>query len=333
MAEQPQCQRRVVPVIYRRPDPAATAAARVRLSRLTSSLPREPEDRPARPAEVDLPVGPTTGQPTQPSPPTPSGPFPAAKADAPLSNQDTGRSSPDADSDRRPTTSANSPQAESLSPGATLDPQWSAWFARHVPTPLRAPRLDPGRRGLAAVALVAVLAAAVAAFGVWRSRPQPIEVATPPVTAPAAAPSTSPTATVVVAVAGGVRRPGLFTLPVGSRVADAIRAAGGVRAGTNIGLLNLARRLVDGEQVIVGAVAGSQPAAPAGAPAAPGAPLNLNTATLEQLDALPGVGPVLAQRILDYRTQHGAFRSVDQLREVTGIGEAKYADLRALVSV
>lgn len=122
-------------------------------------------------------------------------------------------------------------------------------------------------------------------------------------------------------------------MPVGSRVADAITAAGGVRPGINIGLLNLARRLVDGEQVIVGPIAGGQPNQAVGAAAGPGTPLNLNTATLEQLDGLPGVGPVLAQRILDYRTQHGAFRSVDQLRDVGGIGEAKFADLRGLVTV
>lgn len=213
------------------------------------------------------------------------------------------------------------------------DAPWSTWWSRTVPSSLRGARLDPGRRGVAAVAAVAVLAAALAAFGAWRARPQPIEVATPRVTAPTAAPSPSPAPTVVVAVAGGVRRPGLFTLPAGSRVADAITAAGGVRPGTSIGLLNLARRLVDGEQVIVGAAATSQPNTAAGPASGPGTPLNLNTATLEQLDGLPGVGPVLAQRILDYRTQHGAFRSVEQLREVGGIGEAKFADLRGLVVV
>ena len=205
-----------------------------------------------------------------------------------------------------------------------------------VPISLRGARLDPGRRGVAAIAAVAVVAAALAAIGVWRARPQPIEVTAPRVVPPAASPTASATPTVVVAVAGDVRRPGLFTLPAGSRVADAIRAAGGTRPGMTIGLLNLARRLVDGEQVIVGAPAGSQPGAPgtpSGPAANPGTPLNLNTATLEQLDELPGVGPVLAQRILDYRTQHGAFRSVDQLRDVGGIGEAKFADLRALVVV
>ena len=212
---------------------------------------------------------------------------------------------------------------------------WSSWWERLTPGPLRGARMDPGRRGVAAVAVVAVLTAAVAAIGVWRSRPQPVEVTTAPrVVTPAASVAASPAPTVVVAVAGGVRRPGLFTLPVGSRVADAIRAAGGVRPDSSVGMLNLARRLVDGEQVIVGATAAAPQPGAAGAPqGTPSAPLNLNTATLEQLDALPGVGPVLAQRILDYRTKHGAFRSVDQLRDVGGIGEAKFADLKSLVAV
>ncbi|MDQ6874789.1 MAG: ComEA family DNA-binding protein, partial [Actinomycetota bacterium] len=125
--------------------------------------------------------------------------------------------------------------------------------------------------------------------------------------------------------------PGLFTLPAGARVADALRAAGGVRPGVSIGLLNLARRLVDGEQVVVGATA-SPDGGPVPPPGGPGPLLDLNSATVAQLDALPGVGPVLAARIVAYRTQHGAFRSVDQLRDVTGIGDAKFADLRPLVT-
>ncbi|MFC8245662.1 helix-hairpin-helix domain-containing protein [Streptomyces chartreusis] len=144
---------------------------------------------------------------------------------------------------------------------------------------------------------------------------------------------------IVVDVGGKVREPGVHRLPAGSRVADALRAAGGVRPGTNTDTLNRARFLVDGEQVIVGA-----PAAPAseggtnagvGGAAAPGAapaaPVPLNTATVDQLDTLPGVGPVLAQHIIDYRTQHGGFRSVDELREVNGIGDRRFADLRNLV--
>ncbi len=133
-------------------------------------------------------------------------------------------------------------------------------------------------------------------------------------------------AEIVVDVGGKVREPGIQRLPAGSRVADALKAAGGVRPGTNTDALNRARFLMDGEQVIVGG-----PAAPApgtggpvsGGQAGPAAPVSLNTATVDQLDTLPGVGPVLAQHIVDYRTRHGGFRSVDELREVNGIGDPR----------
>jgi competence protein ComEA len=121
-------------------------------------------------------------------------------------------------------------------------------------------------------------------------------------------------------------------------VADALREAGGVRPGTETDSLNRARFLVDGEQVMVGgpaavpgAVAGAGAGAAVGSGSAPTAPVSLNTATVDQLDTLPGVGPVLAQHIIDYRTQHGGFRSVDELREVNGIGDRRFADLRNLV--
>ncbi|MGW0145726.1 helix-hairpin-helix domain-containing protein [Streptomyces sp. NPDC003333] len=148
----------------------------------------------------------------------------------------------------------------------------------------------------------------------------------------------SPGAEIVVDVGGKVRDPGVHRLPAGSRVADALRAAGGVRPGTDMDGLNQARFLVDGEQVIVGAPPGAAGAAPAagtggatGPGGAPTAPVSLNTATLEQLDTLPGVGPVLAQHIIDHRTRHGGFRSVDELRDVNGIGDRRFADLRNLV--
>jgi competence protein ComEA len=146
---------------------------------------------------------------------------------------------------------------------------------------------------------------------------------------------------IVVDVSGKVREPGIHRLPAGSRVADALSAAGGVKPGTDTDGLNRARFLVDGEQVVVGGPApaqgpgaggGSAPdGAPAGAAAGPAAPVSLNTATADQLDTLPGVGPVLAQHIIDYRTQHGGFRTVDELREVNGIGDRRFADLRDLV--
>ncbi|WP_459647646.1 helix-hairpin-helix domain-containing protein [Kitasatospora sp. Ki12] len=146
-------------------------------------------------------------------------------------------------------------------------------------------------------------------------------------------------AAVVVDIGGRVHLPGLHTLPGGSRVADALRAAGGVLPETDTRNLNLARVLTDGEQLMVGEQAAA-PAAPATGtgngpppPATPRPPVSLNRATLEQLDTLPGVGPTLAQRILAYRTSHGSFRSLDQLRQVSGIGARTYAELRPLLTL
>jgi competence protein ComEA len=140
----------------------------------------------------------------------------------------------------------------------------------------------------------------------------------------------------VVDVAGKVRHPGVYRLAAGSRVIDAVRAAGGARRGVSMTSLNLAAQLQDGEQVLVGAPAqpaGAQPGSSVGADGGTGAPVDLNTATLEQLEALPGVGPVLAQRILDWRSQHGSFTSIEQLDEVSGIGPAKFAQLRDAVTL
>jgi competence protein ComEA len=185
--------------------------------------------------------------------------------------------------------------------------------------------------GVVAVLLAALLFAVVVA---WRARARDVGAGLAPPQAPQAASSvatsTSTSGRVVVDVAGRVRRPGLVTLPMGSRVADALRAAGGAKPGTDLTTLNLARKLVDGEQIVVG-VPGAAPVA--GAPPGPATPLDLNTATAEQLDGLPGVGPVLAQRIVDWRTAHGGFTSVAQLRQVTGIGDSKFADLQPLVRV
>jgi competence protein ComEA len=154
----------------------------------------------------------------------------------------------------------------------------------------------------------------------------------PSLSAPgAAANSPSAPALLVVAVTGRVRRPGLVRLAAGARVADAIEAAGGVLPGTDLSAVNVARKVVDGELIAI-AVPGL-PAAGAPAQAGGSAQVNLNTATLAQLDALPGVGPVLAQRILDHRARHGDFRSVSDLRQVEGIGEAKYEQLKDLVVV
>lgn len=176
-----------------------------------------------------------------------------------------------------------------------------------------------------------------AAYGAGKPGPTAADRATTDETGSKAAPTATAGPEIVVDVGGKVRKPGIHSLPAGSRVADALRAAGGVRPGTKTDGLNRARFLVDGEQVIVGAPApatrpgeGTAPSGPTGA-AGPAAPVSLNTATTDQLDTLPGVGPVLAQHIIDYRTQHGGFRSVDELREVNGIGERRFADLRDLV--
>ncbi len=135
----------------------------------------------------------------------------------------------------------------------------------------------------------------------------------------------------VVDVAGKVRSPGVLRLPAGSRVTDALKAAGGPLPGTDTSSLNLARLLVDGEQLLVGRPP-QAPAAPPGAPgAAPAGPVSLNGATPDQLDTLPGVGPVLARHIVEYRQRHGGFTSVSQLRQVTGVGDRRYDELRALV--
>lgn len=146
------------------------------------------------------------------------------------------------------------------------------------------------------------------------------------------------TTEVVVDVAGKVRRPGIVVLPQGSRVVDAVEAAGGAKRGVNLQSLNLARVLVDGEQIVVGAP-GAAPGPAAGAGSAPGGtpaaggPVNLNLATQGELEALPGVGPVTAAAIVDWRTTHGGFSSVEDLLEVHGIGEVTLERLSPLVTV
>jgi competence protein ComEA len=147
----------------------------------------------------------------------------------------------------------------------------------------------------------------------------------------------APPRELVVHVAGAVFRPGLYRLPDGSRVDDAIAEAGGARPKAALDLVNLASPVADGQQVLV-PERGSGPAAAAGGEAPPGAAaaggkVHLNSATLEQLDELPGVGPVTAQQILDYRTANGAFRSVDELDAVPGIGPARLEQLRPLVDL
>lgn len=251
-----------------------------------------------------------------------------------------------------------------------------AWVVERVAGVL--PETLRGRVGLGPwhLTLVALLAAGALALTCWwvvRGDPEVAPVASgtsaplvgsdaspaaPDPAAPSAGSSGVPSAAgsagavgVTVDVTGRVRHPAVLDLPAGSRVVDAIRAAGGARPGADLSTLNRARLLVDGEQIVVGGpgsgAAGSAgsgaarsdvagPGAAAGAaPAAsgPAALVNLNTATLDELDGLPEVGPVTAQAILDYRTEHGGFGSVDELLDIEGIGEKTLAKLAPLVTV
>ena len=185
------------------------------------------------------------------------------------------------------------------------------------------PDLHLPRRTVLLGALVLALALIVASrflrpAGTATYAPAPREQ-----TAPVAAPL------VVVDVVGAVRQPGLYRLRQGARIADAIARAGGATRRAQLSLVNLAAPLADGVQIVVPA---RVPGAGGGAAAAqPSGPVHLNTATLEDLDALPGIGPVTAQKILDFRQQHGAFSSVDELDAIPGIGPARLDQLRDLV--
>jgi competence protein ComEA len=148
---------------------------------------------------------------------------------------------------------------------------------------------------------------------------------------PAGAGSTT-SGELVVDVEGKVKHPGIVTLPAGSRVFKAVQEAGGLRGSVDTSTLNMARVLTDGEQILVGVEPVAAASSAGGGPAGPGARISLGTATLEQLDTLPGIGPVTAQAILDHRAEHGTFTSVDDLLDVKGIGEATLADIRDRVT-
>jgi competence protein ComEA len=218
----------------------------------------------------------------------------------------------------------------------------------------------PGRLGAAQLAVVAVVVAVGLAVTCWwlvrgsaheapalAAAPAPGLVSASPAVEPvgdasgagpsAGSSSGAAPATVTVDVAGKVRHPGIAVLDAGARVVDALKAAGGARPGVDLSGLNLARVLVDGEQVVVGGPAPSGAAAaaspPVGDPSAPVALVNLNTASETELDTLPEVGPVTAASILQWRDQHGGFTSVDELLEVDGIGEVTLGKLAPYVTV
>lgn len=229
-----------------------------------------------------------------------------------------------------------------------------------VPESLRRPRLDVSRRQVLAVGLAAVVALLVLALrlAVAQAGAEPVPVsATPAGLVSRSVPSglasggaagggaggaaggfaSGATAQVVVHIVGQVAHPGLVTLPAGSRVADAIRAAGGALPTADLAGVNLARVLVDAEQVRVPKpgewVPSSSGGAPTGGGSGSGGLVDLNSASVSDLDGLPGIGPVLAQRILDWRTEHQRFSSIDELGEVPGIGPKLLAQLRSKVRV
>jgi competence protein ComEA len=188
-----------------------------------------------------------------------------------------------------------------------------------------------GRRVLAAAILALVLVVVA-----WRhaaaGAPAPLRVApVTPVTPAPASPAAAAARPLVVDVVGAVRRPGLVRLPEGSRVADAIANAGGLRRGAERAGVNFAAPVSDGQQVVVPQRGAAVAAGVGGAAPASTGPVSLSSATAEQLEALPGVGPATAEKIVAYRQQHGAFRSVDELDAISGIGPARIADLRGLV--
>ncbi|MGH2651861.1 MAG: helix-hairpin-helix domain-containing protein [Actinomycetota bacterium] len=195
-----------------------------------------------------------------------------------------------------------------------------------------------GRRELAVLALVGVALAGLS--GVWFVRSLPRPVAVERIGGPQAGPSVGPSPEgpgppIYVHVAGWVRRAGVYRLHLGDRVIDAIDRAGGPRPGAALDALNLAALLFDGQQVYVPRKGEAAPGSGStfGTAGTAGGKININLATAPELETLPGIGEVLAQRIIDYREEHGPFASVDDLVNVSGIGEATLEELRDLVTV
>lgn len=219
----------------------------------------------------------------------------------------------------------------------------------------RAALLRIDRSAALGIAVLAVLAVAATVVFVGQHRPREVAFSgdgSPVAVVGASSTASPPTAAgsasgaageVVVDVAGRVREPGLVRVPAGSRVADVIAAAGGFTRSKDAVSVNQARIVSDGEQIVVGgggavaagggAGAGGTSSGGMGSGGAPARPVDLNSATLAELETLPGVGPVLAQRIVDHRTSNGRFTSVDELRDVSGIGDKTFTDLAPRVRV
>jgi competence protein ComEA len=201
--------------------------------------------------------------------------------------------------------------------------------------------MSAGRAALAGLAVVVAIVIALVVLRPWASSPAPDD-ALPRASTPA--PSTARTSTtlgqIVVQAAGAVAKPGVYTIAAGARVNDLIAAAGGLAADADPDQVELAATLSDGERVYVPRVGEAPPVVSSsrsetasGGPNAPRTPIDLNHATAAELETLPGIGPALAQAIVDYRSAHGAFQSVDDLGDVRGIGPAKLEQLRPLVRV
>lgn len=199
--------------------------------------------------------------------------------------------------------------------------------------------VDFTREHLAAVVVVLLVGCGWTAYSLLQARSTPVAVAAVPTVLASASPAATPTSRVLVHVLGAVRSPGVVELPQGARVADAIELAGGLTAAADPGELNLAAVVVDGSQVVIGTrgkprgEVRSEGTDGGAVSAGRAATISLNTATLEQLDTLPGVGPVTAQKILDWRKLHGRFSAVTELQEVDGIGPKTYADIAPNVRV
>lgn len=186
----------------------------------------------------------------------------------------------------------------------------------------------PFTRRQAAIAAVAALIVLVAAGKLLTRH---AGATAPPIPTAARTAAAAP-AQFVVDVVGAVRRPGLYRVPHGARVADAVARAGGVTPKAQLDIVNLAAPIADGEQIVVPRRGAAEAAGGAAGPGATSGPVHLSTATAEQLDSLPGIGPVTAQKILAYRQQHGAFGSVEELDAVPGIGPARLEQLKGLVA-